>query len=56
MARMRSITIRLPPLWHQLITEEAERMGVSTAHYIREAGWMGVLARSEGAKVWSPRR
>jgi len=47
MAKMRSITIRLPPLWRQLITEEAERMEVSTAHYIREAAWMRVLLARE---------
>jgi hypothetical protein len=44
--RMKQVVVRMPGHWHDVIVEEAERMEVSTAHYIREAAWLrAILAR-----------
>jgi hypothetical protein len=50
---MRQVVVRMPPHYHDAIVEEAERLEISTAHYIREAAWVRtILARHSRGLAW----
>jgi hypothetical protein len=53
--RMKQVVVRMPSHWQDVIVEEAQRMEVSTAHYISGGGVAPRLPGAGGARN-HPRR